>query len=111
MLIQLGTLPYAYMRLGVSSRAALLLLLGSLIGSYVNIPVFELPDQLILSPPESTFFARHAVPIGVTWPGTVVAVNVGGAVIPIVMSLYLLIINRLWGRALPATACVAALCY
>jgi len=38
-----------YMRLGVSSGAALLLLLGSLIGSYINIPVVQLPEQHILS--------------------------------------------------------------
>ena len=35
-LIQLGVLRYAYMRLGISSGAALLLLLASLIGSYFN---------------------------------------------------------------------------
>jgi uncharacterized membrane protein len=44
-LIQLGALRYAYMRLGLGSGAALLLLFGSLIGSYFNIPVAELPDQ------------------------------------------------------------------
>jgi uncharacterized membrane protein len=38
-LIQVGILRYAYMRLGVSSGAALLLLLGSLLGSYINIPL------------------------------------------------------------------------
>ena len=34
LLIQLGALRYVYMRLGVSSRTALILLFGSLIGSY-----------------------------------------------------------------------------
>jgi uncharacterized membrane protein len=34
LLIQLGVLRYAYMRLGISSGAALLLLFASLIGSY-----------------------------------------------------------------------------
>ena len=38
-LIQLGVLRYAYMRLGISPGAALLLLFASLIGSYFNIPV------------------------------------------------------------------------
>src|SRR5258708_19637481 len=52
-MIQVGILRYAYMRLGVSSGAALLLLLGSLIGSYINIPVVQLPEQHILS-------GRHA---------------------------------------------------
>ena len=42
-LIQLRILRYAYMRLGVSPGAALMLLFGSLIGSYFNIPVTVLP--------------------------------------------------------------------
>ena len=46
-LIQVGILRYAYMRLGASSGAALLLLLGSLIGSYINIPLVHLPEQNI----------------------------------------------------------------
>jgi uncharacterized membrane protein len=111
-LIQIGILRYAYMRLGVSSRAALLLLFASLIGSYVNIPVAELPDQQILSGHEIDFFGmRYTAPVVVDWPGTVIAVNVGGALIPTLMSLYLLGRNRLWGLGLVATACVAAICY
>ena len=37
-LIQLRILRYAYMRLGVGPGVALLLLFGSLIGSYFNLP-------------------------------------------------------------------------
>src|SRR6478735_6251600 len=55
-LIQVGILRYAYMRLGVSSGTALLLLLGSLLGSYINIPLVELPAQNILSGQEVEFF-------------------------------------------------------
>src|SRR5271165_1555568 len=44
-LIELGLLRYAYMRLGVSSRTALVLLFASLIGSYFNIPVWHLPAE------------------------------------------------------------------
>jgi uncharacterized membrane protein len=111
-LIQVGILRYAYMRLGVSSRVALFLLLASLIGSYVNIPVAELPEQQILSGQEINFFGmRYAVPVVVDWPGTVIAVNVGGALIPTLMSLYLLSKNNLWSLGLAATACVAAVCH
>src|SRR5712691_6521243 len=110
--IQLGILRYAYIRIGISSRAALLLLFGSLIGSYVNIPVAELAEQEIMSGREITYFGMHyVVPVVVDWPGTVIAVNVGGAVIPGLMSLYLLIKNRLWGTGLLATACVTAVCH
>ena len=43
LLIQLGALRYAYTRLGVSSGTALAFLCGSLIGSYINIPITESP--------------------------------------------------------------------
>jgi uncharacterized membrane protein len=111
-LIQVGILRYAYMRLGVSSGAALSLLLASLIGSYVNIPLVQLPEQHILSGREVwSFGVPYSVPVVVDWPGTVIAINVGGALIPTPMSLYLLAKNQVWGLGLIATACVAAVCY
>jgi uncharacterized membrane protein len=54
---------------------------------------------------------RYVVPFVAQWPGTLIAVNVGGAVIPTMMSLYLLSRNRLWVKAAVATAAVAAVCY
>jgi uncharacterized membrane protein len=112
LLTQLGLLRYAYIRIGISSRAALLLLFGSLIGSYVNIPVAELAEQQIMSGREITYFGIHyVVPVVVDWPGTVLAVNVGGALIPGLMSIYLLVKNRLWGTGLLATACVTTVCH
>jgi uncharacterized membrane protein len=47
------------------------------------------------------------VPVVAQWPGTVITVNVGGAIIPTLMSLYLLITRRLWVSAAIATAAVA----
>ena len=46
-------------------------------------------------------------PVAVDWPGTVIAVNVGGAVIPALLSFYLLVRYRLWGYGLVAVAIVA----
>src|SRR5215471_14414479 len=64
-LIEVGVLRYAYMRLGLSSRVAIVLLLASLIGSYVNIPVVTLPERQILPGQEVEFFGmRYAVPVG-----------------------------------------------
>jgi uncharacterized membrane protein len=111
-LIQVNALRYAYMRLGLGSGAAMLLLLGSLIGSYFNIPVAQLPEQRVVSGQEIDFFGmRYVVPMVVDWPGTVVAVNVGGAVIPGLTSLYLLAKTGLWVRGAIAVACVAAVCH
>jgi len=111
-LIQVHILRYAYTRLGMSSGAALLVLLASLVGSYVNIPLVQLPEQQILSGREVwSFGVAYSVPVVVDWPGTVIAVNVGGALIPTLVSVYLLAKNQVWGLGLVATACVAAISY
>jgi len=111
-LIQVGILRYAYMRLGVSSRTAILLLFGSLLGSYFNIPIWHLPAETVLSGREIDFFGmRYVAPAVVQWPGTIVAVNIGGAVIPGIMSLYLLVQHRLWIQGALAIAAVAAVCF
>jgi len=45
------------------------------------------------------------------WPTTVIAVNIGGAVIPTLLSLYLLLKNRIWSSAAVATLVVTFVCY
>ncbi len=110
--VQLGLLRYAYMRLGLSSGAALLLLFASLIGSFFNIPVAELPAQRVMSGQEVEFFGMvYVVPVVVRAPSTVIAVNVGGALIPTIVSLFLLVRHGLWLRGAIATLVVAAVCY
>jgi uncharacterized membrane protein len=111
-LIQLGVLRYAYMRLGVSSGAALLLLLGSLAGSFFNIPVMEFPEQSVVSGRVIVYYGmRYVVPVVVERPGTVIAVNVGGALVPTLMSAYLLIKYDLWIKGALATAAVTIVMY
>ena len=108
LLLQLGALRYAYLSLGVSSGTAMGLLVGSLIGSYFNIPVAVLPGKQVMSDRVVDFFGmQYVVPVVQNWPGTVIAVNVGGAVIPTAMSIYLLAKHELWGKGLIATAVVA----
>ncbi|MGY3620311.1 putative membrane protein [Bradyrhizobium sp. USDA 10063] len=106
-LIQLGILRYAYLSLGVSPGAAFLLLFGSLVGSYLNIPITELSGPPVRSGEIVDFFGmRYVVPL-VTAPSTILAVNVGGAVIPTFMSIYLVARYELWVRAAIATAIIA----
>ena len=108
LLIQLRILRYAYMRLGVGPGIALLLLFGSLIGSYFNIPVTVLPGVPVRSGEVVDFFGmRYVVPVVVRWPGTVLAVNVGGAVIPTLMSAYLVMRYQLWFKAALAVIAIA----
>jgi uncharacterized membrane protein len=107
-LIQLRILRYAYMRLGIGPGAALLLLLGSLIGSYFNIPITVLPGHTVKSGEIVDFYGmRYVVPLVTQWPGTVLAVNVGGAVIPTLMSIYLVLRYQLWLKATIAVVLIA----
>jgi uncharacterized membrane protein len=107
-LIQLRILRYAYMRLGVGPGVAMLLLFGSLIGSYFNIPITVLPGRSVMSGEIVDFFGmRYVVPLVNAWPGTVLAINVGGAVIPTVMSTYLVIRYQLWLKASIAVVAIA----
>jgi uncharacterized membrane protein len=107
-LIQLRILSYAYMRLGVGPGVALVLLFGSLIGSYFNIPITVLQGSPVRSGQIVEFFGmRYIVPVAVSWPGTVLAVNVGGAVIPTLMSTYLIIRYQFWLKAALVTAAIA----
>jgi uncharacterized membrane protein len=106
-LIQLRILRYAYMRLGVGPGVALVLLFGSLIGSYFNIPITVLSGPPVRSGQIVEFFGmRYIVPF-VTSSGTVLAVNVGGAVIPTLMSAYLMIRYQFWLKATIATVAIA----
>ena len=100
----------AYVSLGVSSGTAMWLLFASLVGSVFNIPIAELPPERIAPDQIVEFFGmRYPVPLVSHMPGTVIAVNVGGAVIPTLMSLYLLAKRELWTKGLLATAIVAVI--
>ena len=106
-LIQLRILRYAYMKLGVGPGMAMLLLFGSLIGSYFNIPITVLPGKVVTGEIIDFYGMRYVVPLVNGYAGTVLAVNVGGAVIPTVMSIYLIMRYQLWGRAAIAIAVIA----
>lgn len=109
-LIEVGILEYAYAKMGIHRRYVFTVLILSLLGSYVNIPVAELPAEQVLSHREVMFFGmRYVVPMVQEWPRTVIAVNVGGAVIPVLLSLYLLVKNAMLGRTLLGVAIVTVI--
>ena len=107
-LIEVGILEYAYIKIGVNRRALFAVLLLSLLGSYVNIPVAHLPDEQVITGRVITHFGmRYIIPLVQEWPGTVIAVNVGGAVVPTLLSLYLLYRHRLYVSGLVGVVIVA----
>jgi uncharacterized membrane protein len=107
-LVELNILKYAYERMGIPPRYVLAVLLFSLLGSAVNIPVIQLPPERIVTGRTVDFFGMaYVVPEVQEWPGTIIAINVGGALIPVILSLYLLGKNKFYGRAVLAVALVA----
>jgi uncharacterized membrane protein len=107
-LLEIGILEYAYESMGVHRRSLFLLLVGSLLGSYVNIPVAELPaEHVYMEGIVSYFGMQYVIPRVLTEPKTIVAVNLGGAVIPTFLSIYLIQKNRLYWSGAIAIAVVA----
>lgn len=108
--IEIGVIRYAYERIGIDRRYAFSLLLLSLMGSYVNIPVAELPAESMMSGQVIDFFGmRYVVPVVQDWPRTIVAVNVGGAVVPTLVSLYVVFKTGMPVRAAVGVAVVATI--
>jgi len=102
-LVEVGILRYAYRKIGVGSRHMFALLLLSLLGSYVNIPVAELPAKEVYYGKPVTFFGmQYVIPFMAEAPRTIIAVNLGGAVIPTILSIYLLIKTRSYFRGILA---------
>ena len=95
-LLQVGVITIAFDKLGLSAGAALVILILSLLGSVVNIPLFsvsaEAPAEADI-PPLYRSLLQHA---HLKFTGrTVIAVNVGGCIIPLALSLYLLLQHAL----------------
>ena len=95
----------AFRRIGFDSYEYVLILLGTLIGSTINIPVDKMRSVgPVLELQEVRVFGLYyRVPrIGYRQVSTVIAVNVGGAIIPVMVSIYLLVghTSLLWAAAI-----------
>lgn len=88
-LIQVNVLGFAFHRLGLSEGWTLAVLVGSVLGGAVNLPVLRLePDRAV----RRVQWTPWGWLLTVTYPRpTIVAVNLGGAVIPIGLSAYLVV--------------------
>jgi uncharacterized membrane protein len=105
-LIQIGILQYVFESMGVSRRYLLAWLLFSLLGSYVNIPIAHLPGEHIRTAEVVDFYGVQYIVPGFTTPGTILAVNLGGAVIPFILSIYLMVKHRLFEESVLAVGLV-----
>jgi len=90
-LVEIHVINYAFVSLGLPPELAFTALLVSLIGSYINIPITRVasgqphPAEIVRS-----FGVRYRVPTRYVTGSTILAVNVGGAVVPVLISIYLL---------------------
>ena len=92
LLVSLGDI--AFERIGFNSVEYLLILWGTLLGSMINVPVAEekSAEPRLAVQEVKVFGLYYRIPSVVYKQSvTVIAVNVGGAVIPILVSIYLLV--------------------
>jgi uncharacterized membrane protein len=107
-LVELRILSYAYQKIGIRPRYVFGILVLTLLGSHVNIPLYAVPARRIVAPETVWMFGQpYSVPRVVQHDATIVAFNVGGALIPALLSIYLFFRMHMPGRMLIATVVVA----
>jgi len=90
-LIQIGVINYVFQALGLSPHLAFLALLASLVGSYFNIPITQVDSGGVHTAEIVEHFGvRYQPPIRYARGSTTVAINVGGAIVPLAISAYVL---------------------
>ena len=90
-LLEIHVISYAFVALGLPPEMAFTALLVSLIGSYINIPITRVASgQPHQAEVVRSFGIRYRVPTRYVTDSTIVAVNVGGAIVPVLISVYLL---------------------
>jgi uncharacterized membrane protein len=109
-ILQIGILGYAYEKMGISRLAAYGILFFSLVGASINIPVAEVSPEPVVTTREVVdgWGIRYLVPVYKQFPRTVVAINVGGALIPTMLSIYFIFKHQIYGSAALGVAAVTA---
>jgi len=86
-----GMIGEAFIRLGISPSMIFWLLILTLVGSLVNIPIYTLEGREVVTEQVIRYYGMQVrLPRMPTRHQTVLAVNVGGALIPVGICIYLL---------------------
>jgi uncharacterized membrane protein len=89
--LMVGLIGEAFMRLGISPSIMFWLLIFTLVGSLINIPIYRIENRNLMGEQVISYFGmRFRVPRPERAHSTILAVNVGGALIPLALSLYLI---------------------
>jgi len=107
-LVKIHVIKYAYEKIQISPHGVFLLLFFSLLGSHVNIPLWQIPS----SPQHVTWFTGlwSVIPSLIN-SKTTIAINLGGAIIPLFISLYLMVKALHPAKTLLATLIVSLIVY
>ena len=113
--VQVGLVTVAFAKLGMTPGQGFLVLLATLLGSGVNIPVHK-TSQMVRRPVlRGSFMTFGSVPYRLETEAElvdqVIAVNLGGCVIPCVLSLFFLSQTGLQPGVLLALGLTTAVCY
>lgn len=94
-ILQLGIFSIALAKLGLSPNSAVLLLSCTLIGSMINLRLFTMNSSFTKTP-ENFLLPRSLLKQKHFQKGkTIIALNVGGALIPISFSIYLIMLHTI----------------
>jgi len=108
-LVALDLLSFAYRRIGIAPGWLLLTLAGTIVGSFINVPVARVHNPVEQPIERSISFLgiRYVIPTPPRPSETTIAVNLGGAVIPTMLSVYLAVHDHLELLALIGVAIAA----
>jgi uncharacterized membrane protein len=91
MFVWVGIISNVFQALGLPPNLAFMALLAGFLGSYINIPLTEVESGDAELPEVVTHFGmRYRIPVRSQTGKTSVAINVGGAIVPLLISLYVL---------------------
>ena len=108
---QLNVIGLAFAKIGIPPEHIFTALFLTLIGSFINIPVKRIPQETMAEEGSVSFFGiRYRIPRAKK-PEMVLAINVGGAIIPTLISIYLLFKSGLWVKGLVVTGIMTLLSY
>ncbi len=113
-----GSIVSVFARLGFSPTVGYSLFWAALIGSMINIPIKKIGSkEPIVTQKEVSFYGmRYVIPVAKEQQ-TTIAINLGGAIIPVGISVYelirLLAMGRIWlfFASIIAVVVVAAVCH
>ena len=88
--VALDVVEVAVAKLGFSPTVALLLFIAVLIGSTINIPLYQVESITPIVPDFQELWLRQfwGIPLQKIRQKTIVALNVGGGLIPLILAIY-----------------------